>query len=317
MTPTYDRGTVTVVGGGVSGLTTAVVLRRAGFDAHVIADRPVEQLVSWVAGAIWTIPDHDGEQPGAGWALRSREVFAELASQPGSGVRPATLRELYRHDPGDVWWEHTPWVARRTPPAGYAAELAVDGFVIDPPTYLVWLRRRLELLGGTVTMRRIGSFDELAGDVVDAAGLAAGILADDPGVYPIRGQVVAVHAPGVDAGVSDESDPGRISYVYPRPHEVILGGTRQVGRADPVPDPAETERILADARRLDPRLAGAAVVDVRVGLRPGRDRVRVELEAGRDRWIAHNYGHAGQGYLLSWGCAERVLELVNAHERTR
>ncbi|MDJ0771535.1 MAG: FAD-dependent oxidoreductase [Ilumatobacter sp.] len=301
---------VTVVGSGVSGLTSAVALRRAGVDAHVVTDRPVDELVSWVAGAIWTIPGVTGEQPMADWALRTREVFAELAADPSTSVRPLLHRSLHRDDPGPIWWESTSWVERRRAPAGYAAELAIRGFVIEPPGYLAWLRRELESLGGTVTMRHVASLDDVRGDVVNATGLGAAQLADDRGLEPIRGQVVVVQAPDVVDGIADESDPGRISYVYPRSDEVVLGGTRQAGVADLAVDPRETERILTDALALEPRLRDAPPVDVRVGLRPGRDRPRVELEHDGERRIVHNYGHAGRGYLLSWGCAEQVRDLL-------
>ncbi len=301
---------VTVVGAGVSGLTTAVVLGRAGVDVEVLTDRPTDELVSWVAAAIWTIPDRDGEQPMAGWASRAREVFADLAERDGTGVSPLYKKELFRDDPGELWWESTPWVERIGPPDGYAAALGVRGFVIDPSTYLPWLRREFEHLGGTVTHRHLTGFDDIVGHVVNASGLGAELLAGDTGMYPIRGQVVAVNAPSVDEGVSDESDPDRIAYVYPRAHEVILGGMRQVDVADLTEDPSQTERILADTAALDPRLIGAEVVGARVGLRPGRDQVRVELETDGARRIVHNYGHAGQGYLLSWGCAELVLALL-------
>ncbi len=306
---------VTVIGAGVSGLTTAVVLRRAGFAVEVITDRPPEELVSWVAGAIWTTPDLAGDQPTARWALRSREVFADLAERADTGVSPLYQRELFREDPGRIWWESTPWVERLDPPTGYAAALGVRGFVIDPSEYLPWLRRALEQMGGAVTTRHITDLDDIDGDVINASGLGAELLAGDASVYPIRGQVVAVTAPAVGEGVSDESDPDRIAYVYPRRREVILGGVRQVGVADLDGDPTETERILADTAVLDPRLVGASLVDVRVGLRPGRDCVRVELETGGDRRIVHNYGHAGQGYLLSWGCADQVLALLTDQRR--
>lgn len=301
---------VTVVGAGVSGLTTAVVLRRAGFDVRVVTDRPTDDLVSWVAAAIWTIPDLAGEEPMAGWAARTREVFADLAGRADTGVGPLVHRELFADDPGPVWWESTPWVDRVEPPAGYATALRVSGFVVDPSEYLPWLRHQLEQLGVTITTRHVTTLDEIDGDVVNASGLGAELLAGDTGVYPIRGQVVAVTAPAVDEGISDDSDPDRVTYVYPRRRDVILGGVRQAGVDDRTPDPAQTERILADTAALDPRLAGAPIVAVRVGLRPGRDRVRVELESDGHRRIVHNYGHAGHGYLLSWGCAERVLALL-------
>lgn len=52
----------------------------------------------------------------------------------------------------------------------------------------------------------------------------------------------------------------------------------------------------------------------RVGLRPGRDKVRVELEerqyGNKVLKIVHNYGHCGNGITLSVGCAEEAAQLV-------
>lgn len=304
---------VTVIGGGVSGLTTAVALRLAGADANVVAADDPSSTVSWVAAAIWTIPDLAGAQPAQRWALRSREAFAEIAESDGSGASKLFHLELFRSDPGPTWWETTPWVTRlENPPAGYEAALGIDGFIIEPPVYLSWLEHRLEDLGGTVTRRHIARLAEIEGLVVNCAGLGAGPLADDDRLYPIRGQVVAVLSPGIDRGVADESDPDRISYIYPRSAEVILGGTRQLGNTSTVPDPVETDRILADARQLDPRLAEATILETRVGLRPGREHVRVERERVDGQVVVHNYGHGGHGYLLSWGCADDVVTLVRS-----
>ena len=52
-----------------------------------------------------------------------------------------------------------------------------------------------------------------------------------------------------------------------------------------------------------------------VGLRPGRERVRVDLEIkelknGKVIFIVHNYGHGGSGVTLSYGCAKDAVKLV-------
>lgn len=53
-----------------------------------------------------------------------------------------------------------------------------------------------------------------------------------------------------------------------------------------------------------------------VGLRPGREKVRLELETKRidDKMvkIVHNYGHGGSGVTLSIGCAKDACDLVKS-----
>jgi D-amino-acid oxidase len=305
----------TIVGAGVSGLTTAVALLEAGWDAHVVARETHESTVSVVAAAVWTPTMLEPHELTRKWAIASRGRFAEVAQDSGSGVAPLRQRELERTEPAPTGWEATPHVRRlenHELPPGYAAGLEIDGFIIEPPIYLRWLADRLLAGGGTITRAEIGRLDDVEGDViVNCSGLGAAQLAGDASLYPIRGQVVAVTNPGIRDGIADESDVDRVAYAYPRSQEIILGGTRQPGRTDLEPDPATTERILADCAGLDERIAGLEVLEVRVGLRPGRSAVRVEparLEDGRP--VVHNYGHSGGGFILSWGCAQEVVGLL-------
>lgn len=307
----------TIVGGGVSGLTCAVALLEAGWQTHLVAREPFDQTVSLIAGAVWSTTDAEPLVDARRWALTSRERFAALAADPSTGVVPLRQRELERVEPGPSWWESTPF-ARRIPadelPAGFAAGLEIDGFMIEPPIYLPWLAERMQALGGTQESREIRRLADVDGDVVvNCTGLGAGTLADDPTMYPIRGQLAVVANPGIRDAVADESDPDRIAYVYPRSREALRGGSRQAHDTANEPDPVLTERILADTERLDPRLAGTAVIEVRVGFRPGRPTVRVECGQLPDgRPVVHDYGHGGSGFILSWGCAADVVALAGA-----
>ena len=56
-----------------------------------------------------------------------------------------------------------------------------------------------------------------------------------------------------------------------------------------------------------------------VGLRPGRDSIRLEVQdlpltAGKASSgtlkVVHNYGHGGGGITLHWGCAGDAVRLV-------
>lgn len=65
---------------------------------------------------------------------------------------------------------------------------------------------------------------------------------------------------------------------------------------------------------LVPSIKSAEIIKHQVGLRPGRDKVRLEAEIrgnGKNGApIVHNYGHGGAGKTLSVGCAREAAELV-------
>ena len=308
---------VTVVGAGVSGLTTAAALVEAGWSVDIVTRERHPDTVSVVAAAIWTTTTAEPQVRVRQWALTTRERFATIAADSSSGIAPLMQREFERVDPGPLWWESTPFVRRlgdHELPPEYAAGFEIDGFIVEPPIYLDWLTSRLVDQGVTITTNAVTSLEDLEADViVNCAGLAARDLVGDDTMFPIRGQVVAVANPGINEGVSDESDADRVAYIYPRSNEVILGGARQIGNEQMVPDDDLTARILSDGARLDPRVSDVEVLDVRVGLRPGRPEVRVEAGVlGDGRPVVHNYGHSGAGFLLSWGCALDVVDLVTA-----
>lgn len=307
---------ITVVGCGVSGLTTSVELQTRGHCVQIVARELPHDCVSVVAGAIWGPTSVEPRHRTGPWSLVSRERFAALAELPDTGVAPMVHLDLHRES-APHWSEDLPWVTRVGPehcPPGYPAALRIDGFRIDPPTYLQWLLDRFEAGGGTITLEAVTSLEGLEGEViVNCSGLGAVELADDSSMFPIRGQMVLVdNSDQIGNGISDETDQDRISYVYPRTRHLYLGGARQIGDDRTEVDPALTARILADAPRLDPRVTGRAVDDVRVGLRPGRPEVRLEATTLADgRPLIHNYGHSGAGYIMSWGCAAEVADLAD------
>jgi D-amino-acid oxidase len=66
-----------------------------------------------------------------------------------------------------------------------------------------------------------------------------------------------------------------------------------------------------------PGLADARIIEVRVGLRPYRPRVRLETERLPDGALCvHNYGHGGAGVTVSWGCALEAVRLLDGEEGT-
>jgi D-amino-acid oxidase len=185
------------------------------------------------------------------------------------------------------------------------------------PVYLDYLLDRLRRAGGQVSLGRVESLAEAAEQaalVVNCAGIGARALVPDDGVRPIRGQLVVIENPGVEEFFSEDTGPSPdLMYICPHGRTVVLGGTAQDGDWNLEPEPAIADAILRRCSEVEPRVREARVVEHRVGLRPTRPSVRVEVEVlpGGSR-IMHNYGHGGAGVTLSWGCAEEVLAMVAA-----
>ena len=299
--------TTVVVGAGVVGLTTAVRLREAGVDAHVVAREDPLETTSAVAAALWYPYRALPAERVTAWSAATYEALAALAGVAGTGVRMLAGTERLAPDAPDPWWREAVPGFERT-----AEGLRFTAPVVDMSVHLPWLVERLRALGGSVERGAVGSLDELEADaVVNCAGLGARELARDPSLSAVRGQVVRVSAPDVREWLLDQSDPEDLVYVVPRVNDVVLGGTAQEGDENLRPDPATTEAIRARCAALIPALHDAPVVDVAVGLRPARPAVRLEAE-GR---IVHCYGHGGAGVTLAWGCAGEVAALLGSGGR--
>lgn len=222
--------------------------------------------------------------------------------------------------------------------------------VINPMLYLPWLVGRCRANGVVLRRAQLRHISEAAGlssaggpadVVVNATGLMSCRLGGvaDRAVYPVRGQVVVVgnEAPHALAtsGTDDGVDGDEVCYMMTRASGggTVLGGTYQKGQWESQPDPNQAQRILRRAVAASPGLlagagaeaagrgvAGLQVIRHGVGLRPAREggvRLAKERVAGAGGgaasgpWVVHNYGHGGWGYQGSYGCAERVLELVD------
>jgi D-amino-acid oxidase len=306
-----------VVGAGVSGLTTAVCLAEAGLAVTVLtADEP-RATTSAVASAMWGPSFAGPAEAVAGWTARSLEDFTALAGDPATGVRIAAGR-LASRAAGDppppiaAMPGFRPGTAEDLPP-GFGAVFRVDVPVVDMPRYLDYLVGRLAAAGGRIRRQRVASLAEVeAPVVVNATGLGARELAGDDGVRPARGQHVIVANPGLDEFFFEGGGERTWAGIFPHGDRVVLGGTYDLDDWNTEPDPAQTERILRACAAVEPRLEGARVLDVQVGLRPVRATIRVEAERLGDRLVVHDYGHGGTGVGLSWGCARSAAALAMA-----
>jgi D-amino-acid oxidase len=188
--------------------------------------------------------------------------------------------------------------------------------------------------------------------VVNCAGLGARDLAGgEDRMYALRGQIVRLRRTDLPViavagapisvfldGDQEAVDAGGLTYLVARFDDIVLGGTyerldRAAERGADAAWSSATRRgilsrcadalaalgagdapLTADLRRYAASDGLPAEARDDGGLRPFRDPIRVERDddlPGGAR-LVHNYGHGGAGVTLSWGCAQRVRELLGS-----
>ena len=307
---------ITILGAGVSGLTTAVLLIEAGYPVRILSREVPEMTTSAVAAAIWFPYEAEPVNMVNRWSTESYHIFQQLSDQAGTGVSMADFLVLSRPGHNDSWKDELPSAAVRLatraelPPGfelGYVAKVPLA----ETPVYLPYLLERFLSQGGQLNVQEVKEVDSLLQQghiVVNCTGLGARQLFGDLDVYPIRGQVVKVaKTPGVRTMVHSLVK-GQLAYIIERSGDIVLGGTDYDHNYELDISEADTERILQRCQDLEPHLGTPAILGAVAGLRPKRFAIRCERETGRN--VIHNYGHGGAGFTVSWGCAEEVLRFL-------
>lgn len=312
---------ITVIGAGVIGLSAAHELAAAGHQVTVAYDQELHECVSSVAAAIW-FPYHSENSPAADQLLAdSLARFEQLSENPETGI---DLRRGLNvdHLPGaDRSWTRIVAGTEEASPAdlpdGAHAGVWATVPIITMSTYLGWLRSQVEALGVKFEKRTVSNLAELKDEadlVVLAAGLRGGeLLGDDETVYPIRGQVVRLaNTKNLTQWLCDDDYPQGVSYIIPRREDIIVGGTDTANDWNREVEPQTSIDILERAAKLVPELEGLEVLEHKVGLRPARETIRLDHVVGQPLPVIAAYGHGGAGVTLSWGTAQRVVELAEA-----
>ncbi len=260
---------ITILGGGISGVTAGVVLQLSGYRTRICTSQRLDApegdpavASHWAAASV--IPHSVAVDDIAGHTRRTQCFFEVLRQSGGCGVRlqrhyevfeaPASLPPYAEAMRGfrrlSESGESAPGVPRRE---GVEAVYGwhFDAYFADLPVYRPRLCALYEAAGGTIIEARLAREDlpDVPGDaLVNCTGLGALALFDDSAPYRLlRGRLVHVegvpplvhpqtgrpfsynYVPGPDIYRASDGTPGDV-YCYPRADAVVLGGTREAGR---------------------------------------------------------------------------------------
>ncbi|CAG8708184.1 16414_t:CDS:2, partial [Funneliformis mosseae] len=335
------KNRVNVIGAGVVGLTTGLVLQKNGYKVKIIAEHWPGDLsnnyTSPCAGAIFSPHEFFDERFEKIQNVSYKTLWA-LSNMNDTGVIRLPNFMFHEKNPHiDVEklfkgvYHEFHILPKNELPKNVDYGISFTTVTIDVPIYLRWLLNQFTSAGGVTQKAHLNHLNDADEPNVDFVINCTGVNArnfggvDDDKVFPTRGQIVVVSAPHIKFAKSLQEEDGTYTYIIPREcGEVILGGTMDVNNYDTTPDPKTAESILNRCIKLCPELtqdkdlSSVHILRHVVGLRPSRKGgIRLETEVrrnsvGKDVIICHNYGHHSYGYIMSWGSAIEVLDLIKS-----
>lgn len=314
----FEKPRIAVIGKGVIGLTTAELLLENGYAVDIFSKDDQNFTASMGAGAYWWPHKAYPAKRVSQWSGIAFKKYKNLSKNPETGIK---MHQHYRfcsvEDETSYALELVDnWSPIDSSSFGITSEksFTVEVPLIDVSLYMPWLYQRVKSLGARFYSRELNSCHELTDAyqlVINCSGLNARILADDPTVYPIRGQIVRVEKPeNFNISYRHVTSTSNLTLILPRFNDCILGGTSLEHSDSTEVDKQTTTDIINRCSSIVPELKNFKIMSVHVALRPGRESVRLEPEITGNKMIIHNYGHGGSGYTISYGCAQEVLSIA-------
>ncbi|KAG0183173.1 hypothetical protein DFQ29_009249 [Apophysomyces sp. BC1021] len=309
----HSQPKVHVIGAGVTGLTTALLLRMKGYDVTILAkdfpgDDNSESTVSCMAAGWKSLFSLTYQ---VGYDATSFKMFWDLArshaSEAGIMVVPAyDYYEKPAKDQKNPWWKHVVpgfgFLPKRELPLNVDVGYHFTTVLVNPQRYLQWLQSQYLTLGGKRKRLTLTHILEATMDdennvdvIVNCTGVHArwlgGVL--DKNIVPVRVQDTVVRASHIRKAVfikwvdlnKAKETMERITALCPE-----LTNGKSINELD----------VVAHVVGMNGRRQGG----------PRVDNEFIKTPSGKRILIIHNYGHAGSGYQSSWGSSKHAVRLV-------
>ncbi|KAK4188501.1 putative D-amino-acid oxidase [Podospora australis] len=283
-----------VIGGGVIGLSSSLLLRQAGYAVTIIAKDfpapfetidPITQInftSPWGGAHNRWVPPHPSNPVSVREHPLSLTTFRHMKALFSTHPSTAGITFLkgieYLESPGPEYVALTEARASSSeigplpgfrllspsefPDSKITWGCEYDTWCVNPMVYCAFLLRRFVYQGGKLLKKELRSpaevFSLLSEEKVDAVVNASGNgFGDDENMFITRGQTVLV-AEECDATVTRQNADGSWTFSVPRGFEggTIIGGTKEVNNWDVKPSEGTRERLLKTFGETYPKILG-------------------------------------------------------------
>ncbi|MAN74549.1 MAG: FAD-dependent oxidoreductase [Henriciella sp.] len=268
---------IAVLGCGVQGLTSALILARRGHNVTIYAENLPPHTTSNVAGVLWMPTGYfDYEHVSREWLAMNRKLirlayygFLPYVNRPGYGVYWADHHSLGRRVPtdrkelpggDDIYPELR--MSTENNLFGYAYQERFKAMIIDPDYYLDAILQDAQLAGARTERVRFASVEDVMAldekTIVNCTGLGASQIFGDEQLMPVKGQLShLLPQPDVTYSYVASTSKG-VLYMFPRKTGLVLGGTHIEGDGSMEVDPAQVTRMVEGHAELASRLRAPA-----------------------------------------------------------
>ena len=249
---------VAVLGGGVMGLTAAVLLAERNLDVTIYAAKFPPNTTSSVAGGQWAPASVQHNDKAQFERILRRSFAMHVAKGTAYGVSPQpnySLNELtsFQDVPADLVprtrLPHLPFARLTSPGWRY------DTLLVEPPIFLPKLLSDLEAAQVPRVSQTFATMNDVFAQlsqkiIINCTGLGARDLVNDHNFKPTKGQLAMLPAQlGLQYLYSGDG------YLFPRHDAVVIGGTEDTDFTDDKPDVARCKKLVAHVKSIfDPSL---------------------------------------------------------------
>ena len=151
---------ILILGAGVSGLSTGILLLQAGYEVTIWAQELPPNTTSNKAGAFWYPFHRNRNDKFTEWAKATIRYLREsgMLDDHMSGCVTKTTTELLDHPKGKPWWSDAVGTYRRPRaqeiPPGYVDGYQIEAPLMDTALYMGYILEKFQQLGGDLVKKR-------------------------------------------------------------------------------------------------------------------------------------------------------------------